>query len=697
MNGETAGPIPRTVRIVSVAGLFFALSLLGTLGDPDREISPLGLAAGFALAAVLVLGPRVWPGIALGSLAFNAWIGLPWWLIAFLAAISVAAALIPAAVLQRRLKFELGLRRVRDALWYFAISALAAGFSAILGSGGLPAAGVISRAELGHRAFVWTLTDVIGAWTLGALIVAWSDLAAARKALAERWREWAAILGLGVGVAVLIFYDQEQSPLWAPYWAFPFGVWSALRFGSRGATAFATALTVVATATTLASRGPFRGGGGEELLALQAFIVLLALTAVLLAASVEEGRRHGDARVRLESERERLESELRQAQKMEAIGRLAGGVAHDFNNLLTVILGYSDEILGRPSLDERSRDMLLEVRQAAERAASMTRQLLAFSRRAVSEPKEVKLNELVRESEKILRRLLGEDVEVSTALAPRLARIRVDPGQLDQVLLNLAVNARDAMPDGGSIRIETANVDLVEATAEAAGDLRPGRYVQMTVADTGIGMTTDVRERAFEPFFTTKEAGKGTGLGLSTVYGIVRQSGGHVRIESEPGSGTTVRILLPAYRESDSSETALKPRLAPASGTETILLVEDDAAVRELARRILDAAGFHVLVAADGDSAMRIASTHPTGIDLLVTDVVMPGMSGRKLAHEFAAARPGVGVLFLSGYADDAVANHGIVGAAVAFLQKPFSPHTLRKRVRELLDAKSDRAAGIAG
>jgi PAS domain S-box-containing protein len=386
------------------------------------------------------------------------------------------------------------------------------------------------------------------------------------------------------------------------------------------------------------------------------------------------------------TEQRHLEEQFRQSQKMEAVGQLAGGIAHDFNNLLTAILGNTQLLLRELPPGDSMHGDVEEIRKASERAASLTRQLLAYSRRQMLQPEVLDLNVVMAEMDKMLRRLIGEHIDLVAVFAPDLGRVRADPNQIEQVIVNLAVNARDAMPDGGKLTIGTANVDLDETFAEAHLGSVPGSYAMLAVTDTGVGMDATVRAHLFEPFFTTKEVGKGTGLGLATVYGIVKQSGGYISVYSEPGHGSSFKIYLPRIA-TPAEPPAGAPKGGPAPGSETVLVVEDEPAVLALSRRALESQGYVVLAASDANAALRVVERHGGMIHLLLTDVVMPGLSGRELADRLSAQRPGIRVLYMSGYPGDAVVQHGTLPLGSAFLQKPFSPDGLARKVRDVLDA----------
>src|SRR5438093_2822167 len=387
------------------------------------------------------------------------------------------------------------------------------------------------------------------------------------------------------------------------------------------------------------------------------------------------------------TERLGLEQQLRQAQKMEAVGRLAGGIAHDFNNILTAITGHADLLLEDLGHHDPRRADVDEIRRSAERAAGLTRQLLAFSRQQVLQPKVVDLNALVLDMDKLLRRLIGEDVELATVLDPTLGRVTADPGQLEQVIVNLAVNARDAMPQGGKLTLETRNIDLDSSYTLEHSLVKPGPYVQLTVSDSGIGMDEETQAHAFEPFFTTKPPGQGTGLGLAMVYGTVKQSGGFIWVYSVPGRGATFKIYLPRVDAPVESAAPPAPVERPPRGSETVMLPHDEPAGRAIARQALERQGYTVLAAPSGADALALAAQHGATIHLLLTDVVMPGMSGRDLADRLTAQRPGIRVLYISGYTDNAIVRHGMLEPGLAYLQKPFRPDALVRKVREVLDA----------
>jgi signal transduction histidine kinase/ActR/RegA family two-component response regulator len=396
----------------------------------------------------------------------------------------------------------------------------------------------------------------------------------------------------------------------------------------------------------------------------------------------------------------RTETALRQNQKLEAIGRLAGGIAHDFNNLLTAIKGYSDLILA--DLGESGaaidvghlRDDIGEIRKAADRAAGLTGQLLAFGRKQVMQPRLIDLNASVAEMEKMLRRVISEDIEMRLALSPDAECVTADPTQIEQVLMNIVLNARDAMPEGGRLTIETGRAQLDEAYAARHVGVTPGDYVLLSVSDNGQGMDAETQARLFEPFFTTKEQGKGTGLGLATAYGIVKQSGGNIWAYSEIGIGTTIKVYLPRS-DSEAPRRVSGPVEAPVSvrGTETVLVVEDEISVRQLVSGVLKRCGYTVIVADDGFDALRAIEGQSAKIDLLLTDVVMPGMSGRRLADRLAAERPGLRILYMSGYTEHAIVHHGVLDAGTDFIEKPFTPEQLTRKVRHALDRVAARPA----
>jgi PAS domain S-box-containing protein len=389
------------------------------------------------------------------------------------------------------------------------------------------------------------------------------------------------------------------------------------------------------------------------------------------------------------TDQQRLEEQLRLSQRMEAVGRLAGGIAHDFNNLLTIMTGYTDLLLDRIRESDPLRRNVEEIKGASSRAAALTNQLLAFSRKHVLQPKILDLNEIVSDMDKMLRRLIGEDIELIVALAPNVGAIRGDPGQIEQVIVNLVVNAREAMPQGGRLIVETANLDLDDEYTRQHVGVEPGCYIMLAVSDTGVGMDSETLAHIFEPFFTTKGNGKGTGLGLSTVYGIVRQSGGNIWVYSEPARGSSFKIYFPRVDGQCEEREMVAPPAGRARGTETVLLAEDDETVRGLVREVLQQRGYLVLEARNGMEALEMADGHNGRIDLLVTDVIMPHMSGRELVERLRPLHPETRILFMSGYTDNAVVPQVDLAPGTEFLQKPFAPENLARKVREVLDAEN--------
>jgi two-component system cell cycle sensor histidine kinase/response regulator CckA len=412
---------------------------------------------------------------------------------------------------------------------------------------------------------------------------------------------------------------------------------------------------------------------------------------IFISRDITERKKAEDT-LRESQEKLRLsEEQLRMSQKLEAVGQLAGGVAHDFNNLLTVISGYSELVLSKLGESDENRPKIEEVKRAAERASSLTRQLLAFSRKQVLQPKLFDLNDLVADMSKMLQRLIGENMEMTTSFGQE-APINADPGQIEQVLMNLVVNARDAMPNGGRITVETARVEIDESYASTHFNVQPGSYVMLAVSDTGKGMDAETRKHIFEPFYTTKEQGKGTGLGLSTVYGVVKQSGGTIWLYSEPGQGTVFKIYLPLANSEKSQGDTGSTRSAIPRGTETVLIVEDEPQIRQLAMDCLTHCGYNVLSASNGKEALGLVANAEQTIALILTDVVMPGMSGRELSERASVMQPEVKTLFMSGYTNDAVVNHGVLDGGTWFIQKPFALEALARRVREVLDSEEPHA-----
>jgi signal transduction histidine kinase/ActR/RegA family two-component response regulator len=671
-----------------VVGIAFALLaelvLYPRLGSGARA-TPAFPTAGLALVAVWLLGRRILPGIGVATVLVAGLRLSPW--LALVAGFSpVLGALAGVRVLQR-LGFEDRLERVRDPL----ILALAAA----------PAAAAISAtvsatvfylngappATLASSWLLWMIRDWLGVATFAPLVLAWMR---ARPFPSTMPR----LIEAGALVATMIALAEVMVVLWAGpspdapvgFLALPFVVWAALRFGARGAATVVAIMTAMAIVIVMLGLGPVSMMSVEATqLVTGTFLLLAAVTGQLLAAMKAE---RDDALAK----RAHLEDQLRHSQKMEAVGRLAGGVAHDFNNLLTAIIGYTDIVLNGMSPTDPLRADAEQISRAGVRAAELTRHMLSFSRREKHKATVLDLNTALAKVEPMLRRVIGEDIKLVVNARATRALVRVDAGQIEQVILNLAVNARDAMPNGGRLTVETADVVLDELSAAELPDARPGEFVQLSVSDTGTGMSPAVRARMFEPYFTTKAVGKGTGLGLSTAYGIVRQSEGHLTVASEVGLGTTFRILLPrsgseAAVDADSSVQKLP------GGTEHVLIVEDDASVRRLAKDLLTRLGYSVTDAASGRAGIALGSDDTRHFDLALCDVILGDMSGPAVAEALVALRPSIRVLYMSGYTDDAIVRTGVLDEGKPFLQKPFTPVQLARKIRELLEDRETDAA----
>jgi PAS domain S-box-containing protein len=790
-------PRRTAVTLLAVAVAYIAGGKLGLeLGrsSVDGAVSPVWPSAGVALAALLILGYRVWPAIAAGGTIVTASAGVPVLVAGAIGLGNAVSAVLAATLLQRVVRLRPTLEGVRDLIGLLVLgAAVPAAAGASIGILSLWAGGV-ADADLWHLWRVWWLGDTTGALVVTPFVLACVGRPPKRREAVEL----TALATVTATLASIVFNGALADAIGhgaVVYLLFPLAVWSGLRLGRRGAATAALIIAATGVWYTVEGRGPFADADVLRSLALlDGFIMAFTVTGLALA-TLDAGRRtiaaqrtalrrqnelllasagegivalDRDGRITLANpaaqailgyreaellgqdahallhhsyadgtpyplaecpingaltrviverddetfwrkdgsavpvaytatpvveggevvgmiavfrdigERRRLEAQLRQAQKMEAVGQLAGGIAHDFNNLLTAIRGYGDLALRHVGSDPAAaRAALSSASEATARAAGLTRQLLAFSRKQLLQPLVLDVNEVVLDAHKLMTRLLGGNIDVTTRLDPDVARVRADRGQLDQVLVNLAVNARDAMPAGGTLTIETANVEL------AAGvDLPAGRYVSVSVADTGTGIAPEVRDHIFEPFFTTKDVDSGTGLGLATVYGIVKQSGGDVVVESEPGAGARFTVYLPACDDLPVAGRVEAATEAP-RGAERILLVEDEPLVRELVTEMLDGQGYQVAAAAGPEEALALRD-EAAACDLLITDVVMPKLDGRTLAARLRQARPDLRVLYTSGYTSDVVVDD--VAAGSAFLQKPFSLDELAATVRDILD-----------
>jgi signal transduction histidine kinase len=645
-----------------------------------RAATPIWPTAGFAVAVTYIFGYRVLPGIVLGSFLLGVRLfSLP---VALLLALAQVVQPAIDVRIMRGLNFDPRLERVRDPL----IVAAAAGpigsiLSALIAVALLTLFNTRTVTQAPLDFMVWWLRDWLGVVVATPLIFAWIY----GREFPWSWPRAAEVLALFLSLfagAQLMFglwglFSTRDVPI--AFIFFPIVGWAGLRFGARIATLLVAGMSGFAIAVIGSGLGPFSAFPLEfAQVLLFAFLALASLSGLLLGAIMAE---RDDAL----HKRLLLEEQLRHSQKMEAVGRLAGGIAHDFNNLLTAIIGYTEIVLTSLDPKDDRRADAEEIGRAAMRAADLTRQMLAFSRRQVLQPKIIDLNIALSKVEPMLRRVIGEDIVMTVSGKASNAFVRVDPGQVEQVVMNLVVNARDAMPQGGRLTVETGDAILDEAAVADAPDARPGAFVMLSVSDTGTGMSPEVRARIFEPYFTTKDVGKGTGLGLSTAYGIVRQSEGHISVSSELGLGTTFRIYLPRSEAPVQVADQTGAEKLP-EGTEHILLVEDDPSVRRLSKELLTRLGYSITEAASGRAGLALGSDDTRHFDLALCDVILGDMSGPAVVEALSALRPSIRVLYMSGYTDEAIVRTGVLDEGKPFLQKPFTPLQLARKVREVLD-----------
>jgi signal transduction histidine kinase len=645
-----------------------------------RAVTPIWPPAGLAVAVVFIGGYRLLPGIVLGSFALGiSYNSLP---VALMLALAQIAQPVIDVRIMRALRFDPKLERVRDPIILSLVAGPAGAFVAALlavliygVSGSRPAEALFYEFTL------WWLRDWLGVMVTTPLVFAW---------LYGRPATWSwQRVSEGIALAVTMFVGaQLMFGLWGffatqnvpiAFIFFPILGWAGLRFGPRGSATMVAAVAGFAITIAGMGIGPFATFPVEfTQFLLFVYLALGSLSGLLLAAIMAE---RDDAMTK----RLLLEEQLRHSQKMEAVGRLAGGIAHDFNNLLTAIIGYTEIVLHSLDPKDDRRADAEEIARAAMRAADLTKQMLAFSRRQVLQPKVIDLNIALRKVEPMLRRVIGEDIVMTVTGKATHAFARVDPGQVEQVVMNLVVNARDAMPQGGRLTVEANDVVMDAEMAAALPEAKPGAYVMLSVSDTGSGMPPEVRARIFEPYFTTKDVGKGTGLGLSTVYGIIRQSEGHISLSSELGLGTTFRIYLPRAEAPPVVAGEQGVEKMP-EGTEHILLVEDDPSVRRLAKELLLRLGYSVTDASSGRAGLALGSDDTRHFDLALCDVILGDMSGPSVAEALMALRPSIRVLYMSGYMDEAIVKTGVLDEGKPFLQKPFTPMQLARKIRDVLE-----------
>jgi PAS domain S-box-containing protein len=798
-------------QVALLAAAYWAAAWLGlryvTIG---HSISLVWPPAGLAFAALVALGPRMWPGVTVGAFLANAMTPVPLVAAAGIALGNTGEALLAALILRRVAGSRPQLEEPRHVrVLLFTAAPLGALVAALVGVGALHLTSALDL-HTGLRALLtWWAGDMLGLLIVAPVCFSW-----ATQPLARDTRRVLEVVALVVGTAAAADLGLLQSvyfpglgELEYTYLLFPFVVWAAVRFGPRGASLVTLSVAVMAVWHTVRGGGPFRvESAGETLLAAACYLLVLAVTGLLVASAVWNERDHATHALRRSEERLRLaldaarmgiwywsvesnvlvwddnlralygltagqpvggyeeflgrvhpddrqfvsesvaraikeggsldyefrillpdgrvrwiadqgrverdrdgrpryltgvcmdvtdrrsaEERLRQSHRMESVGRLAGGVAHEANNQMSVVIGAADFILRRPDVPDAVRVDVEHIRKAAERTSVVTAQLLAFSRRQILQPVVLDLPSLVTRWESVLRRVMGEDCVVLVRAREGVAPVRADPGQLEQALLNLALNARDAMPRGGTLTVEVFSAVLSDEYLQRRPgiNVRSGRYVVLAVSDTGHGMDAKTLSHAFEPFFTTKGVGHGTGLGLSTVYGIVKQSDGYIWAYSEPGQGSTFKLYLPAVDRTTSTPAVSTPPAASPGRGELILVVEDDEGVRWMTRRILVDAGYRVLDASDGLSALEQFGRDGAAVRLVVIDLVMPGMGGRELADRLARLRPGIPVVFTSGYTDGEIVRRGLLEPGTAFVQKPFDPDAIVRLVRERLDSAS--------
>ncbi len=677
-RNELAGIVLLNAAIAAAAWALSELVVAPTSGG--RTVTPIWPPAGLAVAVTFLGGYRLLPGIMIGSF----FVGIfrnPWPVALVIATVQIVQPMVDVHIL-RALKFDPRLDRVRDPIVLAAVAGPAGAIlAATLANSVYLLSGQMASDAFAYQFVLWWLRDWLGVMVTAPLIFAWVR----GREITWTWHRGAEAVALFL---TLIAASQLMFGLWGIFATrnvpvafifFPLVGWAGLRFGARGASTIVALIAAYALVVAGTRAGPFGGFPVEFVhLLLFSFLSLASLSGLLLAAIMSERE---DAM----NKRLQLEEQLRHSQKMEAVGRLAGGIAHDFNNLLTAIIGYTELVLhGLDPKDDRRADAE-EIGRAAMRAADLTRQMLAFSRRQVLQLKVIDLNKALTKVEPMLRRMIGEDIVLTVNGRAANPYVRVDPGQIEQVVMNLVVNARDAMPQGGRLNVETADATLDETAVADISDAKPGDYVMLSVSDTGVGMPPEIRRRIFEPYFTTKEIGKGTGLGLSTAYGIVRQSEGHIALSSDVGLGTTFRIYLPQSEAPTRSADDIGVEQMP-EGTEHVLLVEDDSSVRRLAKELLVRLGYSVTEAASGRAGLALGSDDTRHFDLALCDVILGDMSGPAVAEALMALRPSIRVLYMSGYMDEAIVKTGVLDEGKPFLQKPFTPMQLSKKIREVLD-----------